>query len=178
MIMEISSGLPPIGIPDDWVSRLDYKWIMAIGNHKDATITFDEKQWGDFLDDIRKGHEAVMEDLCEDLKAELSAAQKEIKQNLLLTGKWARVTNERDKEIEKLEQELAQARKENEVKQTKIDALMVKGIGDLFNEDDCRESRRAGFLEAVDTLEKWQGTVEFPIRNLRDKLKQMKEGGK
>jgi len=58
MIMEISSGLLPIGIPDDWVSRLDYKWIMAIGNHKDATITFDEKQWGDFLDDIRKGHEA------------------------------------------------------------------------------------------------------------------------
>ena len=43
---------------------------------------------------------------------------------------------------------------------------------------DCwdKESRRAGFLEAVDTLEKWQGTVEFPIRNLRDKLKQMKEG--
>ena len=37
------------------------------------------------------------------------------------------------------------------------------------------QSRRAGFLEAVDTLEKWQGTVEFPIRNLRDKLSQMKE---
>ena len=80
----------------------------------------------------------------------------------------------------KLKQELAQARKENEVKQTKIDALMVKGIGDLFNEDDCREARQEGFLEAIEELEKYLLTNchendRYIIKPWLDKLAQMKK---
>jgi len=103
----------------------------------------------------------------------------------------------------RLEQELAQARKENEELKlpekvcSECNKLIrcIDGFGAVLCQQpkmssdrvlsfpkrwiclDCwdKESRRAGFLEAVDTLEKWQGTVEFPIRNLRDKLSQMKE---
>ena len=66
---------------DDWLSPIEKVW------KKFWVIKEWELSWNQMFAEIRKGHEAVMEDLCEDLKAELSAAQKEIKKQKTLEVK-------------------------------------------------------------------------------------------